>query len=64
MPGVSADVVDPNILDPRATWADKAAYDRQAKRLVGMFTANFARFENHVDAAVMDAAPGILLAAE
>ena len=37
---------------------------RQAKRLVGMFTANFARFEGHVDAAVMDAAPGVLLAAE
>ena len=29
-----------------------------------MFTANFGRFEAHVDAAVMDAAPGILLAAE
>ena len=42
VPGVGADVVDPAILDPRETWADKAAYDRQAKRLVGMFTANFA----------------------
>ena len=29
-----------------------------------MFAANFAKFEAHVDAAVMDAAPGILLAAE
>jgi len=55
---------DETILDPRETWADKAGYDRQARRLVAMFTANFARFEAHVDAAVMDAAPGILLAAE
>ena len=46
------------------TWADKAAYDRQAKRLVGMFIDNFDKFEAHVDAAVMDAAPGILRAAE
>jgi phosphoenolpyruvate carboxykinase (ATP) len=64
VPGVSSDAVDPAILDPRGTWADKAAYDRQAKRLTGMFIANFARFEAHVDAAVMNAAPGILLAAE
>ena len=64
VPGVGSDVVDPAILDPRGTWADKAAYDRQAKRLAGMFTDNFAKFEAHVDAAVMDAAPGILLAAE
>ena len=49
--------VDPAIMTPRETWADKAAYDRQAKRLVAMFVENFARFEDHVDAAVMDAAP-------
>jgi phosphoenolpyruvate carboxykinase (ATP) len=56
--------VDPAILDPRATWADKAAYDRQAKRLVGMFIDNFAKFEDHVDAAVADAAPRVQQAAE
>ncbi|MGN6766079.1 MAG: phosphoenolpyruvate carboxykinase (ATP), partial [Rhizobiaceae bacterium] len=56
--------VDPTILDPRATWADKAAYDRQAGRLIGMFVDNFAKFEDHVDATVADAAPRIQEAAE
>jgi phosphoenolpyruvate carboxykinase (ATP) len=56
--------VDPSILDPRSTWLDKAAYDRQATRLVGMFIGNFGKFEAHVDAAVMSAAPQIHEAAE
>jgi phosphoenolpyruvate carboxykinase (ATP) len=42
--------VDPAILDPRETWSDKAAYDRQAKRLVAMFAANFEKFQDHVRA--------------
>jgi len=61
---VSVPGVDSSILDPRATWADKAAYDRQAKRLVGMFVDNFAKFEDHVDATVADAAPRVQEAAE
>jgi phosphoenolpyruvate carboxykinase (ATP) len=36
------------LLDPRATWADPAAYDAAARRLVGMFAANFAQYEAHV----------------
>ena len=56
--------VDSAILDPRSTWSDKAAYDRQAARLVGMFTDNFAKFEPHVDAAVREAAPVTSDAAE
>ncbi|PSJ58046.1 phosphoenolpyruvate carboxykinase [Kumtagia ephedrae] len=56
--------VDSGILDPRATWADRAAYDRQAKRIVGMFIANFEKFEAHVDAHVADAAPRYGEAAE
>lgn len=49
--------VDSQILDPRSTWADGAAYDAKAKALVGMFVANFAQFEDHVDAGVREAAP-------
>ncbi|WP_072387518.1 phosphoenolpyruvate carboxykinase [Hyphomicrobium sp. CS1BSMeth3] len=56
--------VDPKILDPRETWADKAAYDVQARALVKMFKDNFAKFEQHVDADVKAAAPGIRVAAE
>ncbi|MBB5754023.1 phosphoenolpyruvate carboxykinase [Prosthecomicrobium pneumaticum] len=50
--------VEPHILHPRKTWADKAAYDAQAARLVSMFLKNFEKFEAHVDDEVNAAAPG------
>ena len=56
--------VEPAILDPRSTWPDAAAYDRQAARLVSMFIDNFGKFEDHVDAAVLGAAPQARQAAE
>ncbi len=49
--------VDPSVLDPRATWADPAAYDAQAAKLAGMFVDNFRKFEAYVDEAVKAAAP-------
>ena len=61
---VSVPGVEDRILDPRSTWADGAAYDVQARRLVDMFIANFAKFESHVDGSVRDAAPGAKVAAE
>ena len=61
---VAVDGVDTKILDPRSTWADGKAYDAQAEKLVGMFIANFAKFESHVDGKVRDAAPGLKMAAE
>ena len=61
---VSVAGVDTAILDPRSTWADSAAYDAQARKLVDMFITNFAKFENHVDGSVRDAAPGVAVAAE
>ncbi|MCL5777617.1 phosphoenolpyruvate carboxykinase [Limibaculum sp. FT325] len=40
--------VEPSLLDPRATWKDAAAYDRQAAELVAMFAKNFKQYEPHV----------------
>lgn len=43
VPGIPAEV-----LDPRQSWADKAAYDKTAHGLVARFEANFASFIDHV----------------
>jgi phosphoenolpyruvate carboxykinase (ATP) len=56
--------VESGILDPRSTWPDGEAYDAQAAKLVHMFVANFAKFEDHVDGNVRDAAPRMSIAAE
>ena len=55
---VSVPGVDSNILDPRATWADKHEYDSTAAKLVKLFNDNFAKFAEHVDPSVLEAAPG------
>ncbi len=49
--------VDSKILDPREAWADKAAFDVTAQKLVNAFIENFEQFENHVDEGVKQAAP-------
>jgi phosphoenolpyruvate carboxykinase (ATP) len=61
---VSVPGVDTKILNPRDTWADKAAYDAQARKLVSMFRENFKIFESHVGSDVLEAAPVLAEAAE
>jgi phosphoenolpyruvate carboxykinase (ATP) len=55
--------VETDLLHPRVTWADKAAFDAQARKVVDMFTKNFEKFEAHVDESVLGAAPGLIAAA-
>src|SRR6185312_7781470 len=56
--------IDTKLLHPIETWADKKAFDETARKLVGMFQENFAKYEKSVDADVRAAAPEVRLAAE
>lgn len=56
-PGVPKDV-----LKPRLTWHDPAAYDLQAQKLAKMFIKNFQQFTDVVDAQVMQGAPRLAIA--
>ncbi|HPD93001.1 MAG: phosphoenolpyruvate carboxykinase [Rhodobacter sp.] len=55
---VSCAGVDETLLDPRRTWADPAAYDAQASKLVHMFSENFAQYVPYIDDDVKAAAIG------
>jgi len=54
VPGVPSEV-----LQPRGTWRDAAAYDAKAKDLARMFAQAFAEFAPHVSEAVRAAAPRV-----
>ncbi len=54
-PGVPADV-----LLPKNTWDDKAAYDKTMAKLVGLFQQNFAQYENLVNPEIVDAGPDLV----
>jgi len=48
--------VPAEVLDPRETWADKDAYDAQAKDLASRFVKNFKKYE-HMPQEIIDAGP-------
>ena len=54
VPDVPADV-----LEPRGTWKDPAAYDEQARKLARMFTENFRAFEADAAPEVKAAGPRV-----
>ncbi|MFO0906192.1 MAG: phosphoenolpyruvate carboxykinase (ATP) [Pirellulales bacterium] len=51
-PGVPDDV-----LSPRKTWADKASYDATARKLAGLFQANFEKYAEGASAEIKAAGP-------
>jgi phosphoenolpyruvate carboxykinase (ATP) len=55
--------LDEDLLDPAKTWADQEDFEATARKLAGMFRANFVKYEGYVDSAVKAAQPGVAAAA-
>ncbi|MBC7789101.1 MAG: phosphoenolpyruvate carboxykinase (ATP) [Anaerolineae bacterium] len=49
--------VPEEVMRPRDTWSDTAAYDAQARKLAAMFDDNFSQFAENVSAGVRKAGP-------
>lgn len=56
MPTICANVPD-DILNPKNTWSDKAAYDKKANQLADEFNKNFEQFADNASEDILSAAP-------
>jgi phosphoenolpyruvate carboxykinase (ATP) len=52
--------VPSEVLSPRNTWADQAAYDRKAKKLAQKFNDNFAQYSDFANDEILAAAPKVM----
>ena len=48
------------LLNPRATWTSKAAYDKQANELAAMFVKNFEKYASSVSKEILSAEPLVI----
>jgi phosphoenolpyruvate carboxykinase (ATP) len=51
--------VPSEILNPRNTWSDKAAYDQKASDLAAKFVDNFSKFAEYASEEILAAAPRV-----
>jgi phosphoenolpyruvate carboxykinase (ATP) len=51
--------VPANVLSPRSTWSDPAAYDAQARKLAAMFRENFEQYRAQVPVTVAESGPRV-----
>jgi len=57
---ISCPEVPTEILNPRNTWKDKAAYDNKANELAEKFVNNFEKFKSYAGEEILAAAPRVL----